>query len=263
MKAMAARDDDLMLSPELRERLVEAIAARLAPAIAQLPGPRGRLTALPAAIGEFFDLYGKRPVRDNAGGSGFNDSLCLYLLGRLLGPLRIVESGTWKGHSAWLFRRACPKAAIDSFDPDPDQLVHREADIGYHACDWTERVAPVDDPARALIFFDDHVSHARRIGEAHARGFRHVILDDNLSAATLYATGMPPVPSLRMIIDDDIEDGTTLTWLRNGKRREWTCRRSVLEEVQALIDRVIEMPDLSPLTRYTPQSGLTLAVLRS
>ena len=214
-----------------------------------------------AALADFEALYEARPVRDNKGGSGFNDSLWLYVLARALAPSLIVECGSFRGHSAWLFRQACPDAEIHSFDVDTGQLVHREPSVRYHQGDWAGAALPPADPAGSLLFLDDHISHARRLVEAHARGFRRLLLDDNFPVHQLYATGGPPVPTLAMILDPALPLEREIAWTRNGKAYSCRVERAEVEAARALVAQALVLPELAPLTRHPPGSALTLVKL--
>ena len=112
------------------------------------------------------------------------------------------------------------------------------------------------------MFFDDHISHARRLREAWSRGFRRLLVDDNFPAETLYATGGPPVPTLAMVRDRELAFGSEISWARSGKR--YSYRYSEAEEGGAgdLIAGYAVLPDLAPLTRYPPGSALTAVRLR-
>lgn len=261
-------DDDhfpRMMSAALRRRLVARLAAVLAPPLRDAALPAAAVTEerLGALVEAFFELYERRPVRDNQGGSGFNDSLWLYLLSVLLAPKLIIESGVHKGHSTWLFRQAAPQAAIHAFDIDLGRLVYRDATAHYHEGDWLECDLASLDPADSLVFFDDHISHAERICQAHARGFRRLLLDDNFGAEQLYATGGPPVPTLAMILDETLDPSAPLHWRRKGKDYSYGLDRETCEAAKALIARVVPLPELAPLTRYGLGSGLTLVELKA
>ncbi len=252
-----------MTSPRESERFLESLRAVIGPCLAHdVPfAPPGAAARALAAVDEFPALYERRPVRDNSGGSGFNDSLWLFALARAFAPALIVESGTHKGHSAWLFRQACPEAELHSFDIDAGRLLHREPSVRYHLGDWSESDLPRPDPASSLVFLDDHISHARRLREAHGRGFRHLLLDDNFPAHQLYATGGPPVPTLAMILDPDPPLEGEIAWTRNGKSYHYRLRREELDEMRGLVRHALVLPDLAPLTRFPPGSALTLVKL--
>lgn len=252
---------DRPLSPSLIERWIRRVVAALAPPLTE--------AGLPAAVPElhrlvegFLPLYDDRPVRDNSGGSGFNDSLTLYVITSLAEPALVVESGVHKGHATWLLRQACPDATIHAFDIDYGCLVYRDAAVRYEMCDWSQvAVGPVD-PAASLAVFDDHVNQCRRVREAYDSGFRLLVFDDNYPADQLYATGVPPVPTLAMLYDAELVPGTELRWLRRGKPRTYTYNPDDTYGAVELIDRAVTLPDLASATRYPLQSGLTIVRLK-
>lgn len=222
--------------------------------------------ALEALAGEFFEVYERRAVRDNEGGVKFADSFWLFAVTRLLNPKLIIESGTHRGHSSWLMRQACPDAEIHCFDVSFRNLVSRDPAIHYHEHDWMEHDwmdGPLADAdaGRALCYFDDHISHAQRVREAHARGFRALMFDDDFPAHHLHATGHPPAPTLAMMFDDTLKDGERIEWLRHGKPREFMFDAADAASARALIAHYAKTPDLGPPLRARPQSGLGIVKL--
>ena len=207
------------------------------------------------------DLVRNSPLTENKGGSTWNDAIWLYCVAALMQPEQIVESGTWKGFSAWLLRQACPGAAIDTFDIEHTYLRHREPDVNYHCCDWQIKRVQAAGP-RSLCFFDDHVSHAQRIVEAYERGFRTLIVDDNYSVVSLYMTGVPPIPSVEMLVNDDLEAGQELQWLRNGKRKRFQIKATDLEPARSLIQHYLPFPELGEINRRGLHSGMALVTLK-
>jgi hypothetical protein len=255
-------DDDQMLTPKYRDIMVADVSALLAPYLMRvglLPATDG--AALEALVREFLALHQTRPVRDNTGGTGLNGSLCLFAIARLLAPLLVVESGTWQGHSAWLLAKACPGAEIHSFDIEQDNLLHREPGVSYHLGDWTKSAIAAKDPLRSLCFFDDHVSHARRIGEAYARGFRRLLLDDDLPAPALFVTGLPPAPTAAMLMDDRVQAGEPIEWRYRGKTRSFQAQPDE-RSARDLIAAYHPAPDLAPATHYHRHNGISLLRLR-
>lgn len=252
---------DRPLSPCLIERWIRRVVTVLAPPLAEagLPAAPPELCRL---VERFLPLYDDRPVRDNSGGSGFNDSLALYAVASLAAPALIVESGVHKGHATWLFRQACPDASIHAFDIDFGHLVCRDPAAHYEMCDWSQVTVGPIDPTASLAFFDDHVNQCRRVREAYDCGFRLLVFDDNYPADQLYATGVPPVPTLAMLYDTDLAPGTELRWLRRGKPRTYTYNPDDTYGAADLIDRAVTLPDLAPATRYPLQSGLTVVRLK-
>ncbi len=252
-----------VLSEKQRNALINAIVTVADEFLAGHSGfvPASNQRELESYIQDFFVLYDNRPIRDNTGGTKFNDSLWLYLLARLYQPKLIIESGTHKGHSAWLFRQACPSAEIHCFDITLDHLVHRESDIDYHAMDWSEFEIKAESAEESLCYFDDHTNQARRVREAYERGFRTLLFDDNRSAATLYGTGGAPVPTINMLFDESLEFGETIEWQRHGKSYQYVFRAEDTYDAKDLIEGYAVTSDLAQITRYNPQSGITIVRL--
>ncbi len=248
-----------MVTAALSRRLIDAVADKVRQSTAELLDylPRGAVERAGAAVSEFFEIFPRRPVKDNKGGSGFNDGLWIFAFARALDPEVIVESGVHKGHSTWVLRQACPDAEIHSFDVDLSHLVYRDPKGSLDGRDWTEAALPRLDGRNGLIFFDDHIDQARRLREAFERGFRHLLFDDNLPVYNLYATGRPPVPTLEMIMDGRLEADTEIRWSRNGKTYRYVYREADARVVAPLIERYAVLPDLSHLTRHSRGSGLT------
>ena len=248
-----------MVSPALVARREALLCALVEGYAAAHPDAEvaSSITRAGAAVREFLAIYPDRPVPDNKGGNHFNGSLWIFVITRLLAPRLIVESGVFRGHTTWLLRQAAPAAEIHSFDVDLSNLVYRDADAVLHERDWSEvELAPADG-ARSLAFFDDHISHARRIVEAHDRGFRRLLFDDNFSADTLYAVGTPPVPTVDMLLDRELAPGTELSWLRDGKRHTYRYDDADAGRARRLIAHSAVLPDPAPITRYPPASRLT------
>lgn len=256
-RPLPAREDRCYMTSEKQViKLQSAIATALTPRMTEILR-RDAAGETRKAVADFFELYAKKPILNNKGGSLFNDSLSLYVTLRLLQPDFILESGTYRGNSSWLFRQACPQAKIQTHDVDHGQLAHRVEDIVYIEGDWMDSALPDFDPARAVAFFDDHINHALRLRQAHDRGFRRALFDDNFPARNLYATGGQPLPSLAMLIEDDPEPGESFTWVRHGKRYSYTFEEEHAQGARELIGRYLPLPDLTAVTRYSPQSGLT------
>ncbi len=242
--------DDLL--PLLEHGLVAACTIAGKP----IPDPEPLLEA-------FLPLYADRPMPTNKGGSGLNDSLWLWMLARSLAPEVIVESGTWRGHSAWLFRQACPDATIATFDLEvPSGGRHEEPSVTYSLQDWSESGLTLPRGLEGLVFFDDHVSQARRLREAAERGFRLALFDDNFPAHQLHATGAPPVPTLAMLADPALSSGGAIEWQRNGKRYRYRDQPADSPDgsgaVLGLIEAQVTLPELAAVTRHPPGSGMTL-----
>lgn len=251
-----------LLAGRVRDRLADTVRSTVGRF--RTLAPDGALERALAALDAFAEIYDTRPVRDNSGGSGFNDSLWLFVLGRAFAPSWIVESGVHKGHSTWILRQACPDAKIFSFDITLKNIQYVDDNTEYFERDWGDWENPPGlDPARALIFFDDHIDQARRLVEAAGRGFSTAIFDDNFAAEHLYATGGPPVPTLAMVTDPELATVPEIEWTRSGKLYRYAVDREALAEARSLIEHYEVMPDLAQITRFPLGSGLTVVTIRS
>lgn len=252
-----------MLDPASAGRLADEIVALISRTVRERLDflPAGALVRARAAVTEFIGLYECRPVRDNWGGLGFNDSFWLFALARAIAPDLIVENGVHQGHTTWLLRAACPDATLHSFDIDLGNLVYVDDRALYYEHDWMEAEISAADGQRSLVFFDDHVSHVQRIHEAWRRGFRLAVLDDNFPAHNLYATGRPPVPTLDMIFDLRLDCACDIEWTRKGKIYSYRYDPVEVAGVRGLIDRYEVLPELASLTRDSIGSRLSVVKL--
>jgi len=250
-------------SPALVARQRALVTQAAAGFLAREPWlPQPDATTLAAVVANFFALYPARPVPDNEGGTKFGDSFWIYALTRLLSPAFIVESGVHRGHSAWLLRQAAPAAEQHGFDVSFRNLAWRDPRVSWHEQDWMQAPLYAPHPDRALAYFDDHISHAQRIVEAHGRGFRTLLFDDDFPAHQLHATGHPPAPTLAMIFDSALRDGDELAWLRHGVEKKLRFDGRAAADARTRIAHYARTPDLGPLLRLRPQSGIAVVRLK-
>jgi hypothetical protein len=197
---------------------------------------------------DFLELYPSRPLEKNPGGCDIKPCYWLYLIAKRLSPTLIVESGIWKGQTLWLWRRACPDAVIHGFDIDLKNLEYRDTEIFYHRQDWNDSQIRCTDPDKSLVFFDDHINQARRIHEAHSKGFKWLIFDDNVGPREFYKIGVPPAPTIRMLLDRSLEKGTIITWQDEGREHSYIYREQDCYNARHLIDDWVEFPTSTNLT---------------
>jgi hypothetical protein len=253
--------DSYPVSQVLIERQIALVAERLRSAGGFLPAAPDPPAALETYIREYYALFPRRPVRQAAGGSGFNAGLVLFVTARIFAPKLIIESGTFKGFSAWVFRQACPDAELHCFDISFAELAWRDPAIHYHEHDWTQdRNLNGRSTEQALCFFDDHVSQAQRIVEADERGFKRLIFDDNLPAHTLHRDGTPAVPTVDMVNDESLKNGDVIEWVSFHKRWVYRQEAASIEDARARIKRIVKAPQLYDETGYGP-ANLTFVEL--
>eukprot|EP01006_Ploeotia_vitrea_P066050 TRINITY_DN94256_c0_g1_i1.p1 TRINITY_DN94256_c0_g1~~TRINITY_DN94256_c0_g1_i1.p1 ORF type:complete len:471 (-),score=62.49 TRINITY_DN94256_c0_g1_i1:161-1573(-) len=153
-------------------------------------------TDLLKALREFTrDVYPFRPIGNNNLGMGFNHAFLSWFYAKQRQPKYIIENGIHLGQSTWLLRKAVPHAKIFSFDPKGSIIRYWDKNVTYWVGDNVKKAGymingwkdfneiewdlyiPNND--EALILFDDHQNHLRRLKEAHERGFKYAMFDDN------------------------------------------------------------------------------------
>ncbi|WP_132254086.1 hypothetical protein [Methylobacterium segetis] len=213
-----------------------------------------------AMVEEFWSLIPHAPVRQRRGGSGFNGALQLYVAMRALAPRFVIESGVFRGLTTWVIRQACPEAQIRCHDPDLSGLQYRDARAHYATVDWARADLSALDPDATVAFFDDHVSQARRVVEARARGITRLLFDDDAAGHRIHAHGGPAHPTIAMVtaLRDDPEP---IRWLHNGRAFEQRPDDPLMREAAACIARAHAFDDLHRATGYAP-ARLTAVTLR-
>ncbi len=138
----------------------------------------------------FADVWPNRPF-ENTNGLASNGALALYYFLRKVDPKSVVEVGTWRGFSTWVIEQAVPEAHIICTDPilasrqflDPAQFLpeYRLQRVEYTWQDFSvlSIVVPPEERDNCVVFFDDHQDKWPRLLQAKAKGFRHIIFDDN------------------------------------------------------------------------------------
>jgi len=131
-----------------------------------------------STIDYFLDLYEKRPLKDNRGGMGFNQSWATWYLVNKIGPALILESGVHRGHSTWLLEQAAPSAQILSFDVNLKNRIYISKSVTYTESDFFSFDWSKYDLSNCLAFFDDHQNQYERIIRSYWLGIRKIILED-------------------------------------------------------------------------------------
>lgn len=215
-------------------------------------------------ISNFINLYKSRTIifDDNAGGSGFDNSLWIYVVNKLLQPSLIVESGVWQGQTSWILESACPESEIHGFDISLSNLKYQSKLISFHEADWNTYNIEVNSGEQGLCFFDCHIDHIRRLKEAQKRGFKFILLDDNVPAHLVHAFASPPLPSLEMALNGGFEVGDEIKWLFRGKQKSYKFDETILLDFSEIIDEYIVFPDTGTRTRYGRYSFLSWVKLK-
>jgi len=218
------------------------------------PAPTGFSSS--DVIRDFFEIYKNREKTDNTQGSGFHNAFWLYFIARLQNPDLIVESGVWKGHSSWLLSQACPQADLYGFDINLKQLQYHDLNAQMFEQDWQTFKFPAFDKDRGLIFFDCHVNHAQRLIEAKAKGFKHILIDDNPPAHKIFSH-IPGIPTAAMLEAEVGIESTEISWVWNGDEVTRPIDPEEARQAKDLIKVHQILPDVGGLTRYGGFAFLT------
>ena len=213
-------------------------------------------------------------TRFNMGGTGFFHQFYLWMLVRALKPKHIIETGAYNGLGTWQLRQAAPDAQIIVVSPEtPHLYVDEKPDSRYFTAEHFRDFALIDwdcmpglDRSQTLVFVDDHQSGYRRLLEAHARGFRHTIYDDNEMPAKsdhFSAKGACAAASGNLTgpIGWDDFRGIVADWGRWRRGSYFNVSAEQLEQVGKSFSKVIdvytEMPPLwtagLPSRSYAPK----------
>jgi hypothetical protein len=253
-----------VVTPVLARRWHRAAAERVEDLRLRLAARRVLCADAPSSdeiVARFEETYARRPLRDNAGGTMRNSSTWLFAVVSLVRPACVVECGTYMGHSSWLMAQAVPEMRVVTFDVVREHGRIRDRRVEYRLGDWSDAKDLERLPGNTLCLFDDHVSHRLRLEQAKARGARLAMVDDDYDALTLYATGSPPVPTVAMMTDPELEAGTVVEWERPGKRYSYRVSDADLVAGRELIAWTEAMPDLTPINRFVAQAPMTLVGL--
>jgi len=179
----------------------------------------------------FFDAYLASPFREIGGGSRFNNLAWLFLIAKAMQPTVVIDSGTFKGASAWAFALAVPDAKVFSFDIDLSNLRLRVDGVTYIESDWLKFDWKTRDISRGLIYFDDHLDQARRLIEAVEIGLPIAIFDDDFSITSFapMANNGIALPKIEFVLDDELRNWQEISWIDGSGRHSFPVQREYLE----------------------------------
>jgi hypothetical protein len=156
------------------------------------------IDAITGRAHEWVEHLRNKPFVNN-NGMAPDTAFYLYYWITELAPKLIVESGTWRGFSTWVMRKAAPGARIVSLDPIfalgycldsgkigpgywPSDLERSGTDFSCHGFEFETKPEP------SLVLFDDHQNKIHRLQQAIQKGFQHLIFDDNLPGKATHLT---------------------------------------------------------------------------
>jgi hypothetical protein len=212
-------------------------------------------------IADFRNVYLKSPIANNHGGANYTTGLKLFLIAKHLNPAFVVECGVYRGMSSMIFKAALPQAKIVAFDISLS-AAHLTDGVEYHESDWMAVAVNAKDTA--LAYFDDHVNQAMRLIQAHRRGFRYIIVDDSWSWGAISGCGGVPLPSVDMLMSDDLKVGDTVEWVQAGQLWTYTHdeeMEQLCSNARKLVKAAYDIPSLFRETGVAPTSALKFVEL--
>lgn len=201
-------------------------------------------------VAEFYEAFLTSPFRAKGGGSRFNNLLWLHLLARASQPSVIIDSGTYRGASAWAFATAVPKATVLSFDIDLTTLAKKAPGVTYLQQDWTTYPLDRFDLSNALAYFDDHVDQGARLAQVVDRGIPRLVFDDDFSVTSFasMAHGGAALPKIAFILDESLHQVDEVTWHTPVQSFRWRVDHARLKHLHSLIARTERLPNTSRIT---------------
>jgi hypothetical protein len=199
---------------------------------------------------EAFDAYiATNPATGEYGTTSVGSLFWLFVIARNLNPSLIVESGVWFGSSLHCFRNACPAAQLYGFDLDFSRLKFADSAIHLVENDWSQSDIRANS-SNDLCYFDDHINNALRIRQAYERGFRNLIFDDAATLGEVHKFRYPGLPTVPMLVEQELVDGDTLRWYHEPTEKylEYRYAEEHTHGVKPLIDFACRIPNLEPLT---------------
>jgi len=203
-----------------------------------------------AVVGRFYEAYLASPFRDQGGGSRFNNLLWLHLLARVSRPTLIVDSGTYRGASAWALASAVPGCPVLSFDLDLAAIALRAPGVAYVQSDWTAHDFVGHDLAGAIAYFDDHVDQGARLIQAAERGIGRLVFDDDFALTSFAAMAHDgaALPKIEFVLDRSLDHVDEVTWQSRGRELRWPVDHERLAGMRTKIAATERLPNTSLIT---------------
>jgi len=153
-------------------------------------------------VSEFFQLIkNKDSIKISHDSICFNRALYLFIFIRLIKPNKIFESGINFGFSTYIIDKANNYGAKHyAFDTDFSNLKYKKNTITYINQDIeTYFEKNFINTKNSLAFFDDHISHSKRLKFCKDNNINDIIFDDDLTLTSLFNDFSAPAPTASII----------------------------------------------------------------
>lgn len=185
-------------------------------------------------------------MRGKLGSTSDGGLLCNWLLLHYVRPSSYIESGVFIGASLRLADAAFPEIEKWAYDLSFRPLLYKNEDITYIQNDFSKELPSLPNGVVSFSFFDDHIDPVRRILECHRAGIEWVLFDDSPTFPRLNRYRYPAVPSVSMIMDDDMPDGFCVEWNHPNEERvlRYTHDREYCQSARNLVIGHVDMRNL-------------------
>jgi hypothetical protein len=197
------------------------------------------------------------------GGMGFNNLLQLFISIKVLKPEIIIESGVWRGCGTYFIEKAMgKKTKLFCFDISFRKLKYKSKDAKYIEKDLTNFLLKLEKKnKKVMVIFDDHVSHHKRISLSLKKKIDFIFLDDDCSSKSIHVDFEPPIPSAKMIFQNNYFNGE-IKWV--NRNRHFKLRTGLKKNYKIIKDRYSYLPfsNLRMTTGYDNYSECCLLKLK-
>jgi len=177
-------------------------------------------------LDEFIEVYQNRPLKNNAGGMGFNHSYAFYYILKRENPKTVIESGIWKGHSTYIIDCALPEVEIYCLDTNFANREYVSKNANYYETDFNDMDwTIIDNLQKTLCFFDDHQNSLERLKEMKWWGFKQAVFEDN------YPISEGDSYSIKQVMEGSGHDSIQLSKKFLPKRKRDKLKRRLEEKI--------------------------------
>ena len=213
-------------------------------------------------LDEFEQVFAKSPVKEHESGFGYNESVMLYTLLKIINPEIVIESGVMKGFTTYLIDSATNRnCKIFSYDINFENKIYNSKKAKYINSDITHNLPSIKNKSTVALW-DDHTSQLDRLIFSQKHKIKYNFFDDDLSFLNVHSDGWPPVPTISMLQDikNNNINSESLSWIsRNRKGTVYINKISQLNLIDKIKFHKI-FPQLFPITGYKNHSQCSLVI---
>lgn len=207
---------------------------------------------------EIYLNWKKKYIR---GGISYNNALFLFLFLRIIKPDHYIESGVAMGFSLYIADHALKKdATIHAYDINLDNNLHKSDRVEFNEYEISKRFPEVNGE-KTVIFYDDHMPHIDRFTLSEKKNIKYSIFDDDVSFLNLHSDGWPPLPTIKMILDDKFQNKLRegFSWINNDEVSNFKASDDDFKKIKIRLNKskIFNLPNLKDITGYDNSSYTT------